>query len=175
MSSCEYFHKLDHKKDLTIAEKLLQAYRYADFIISEYCVDESKWHISSEVAVEKIRKCLTDCDHKVDSLVNEEYKERYGWLSPRGKFYETGWSEHDNFAYNYICDNYGEEEASKHLRNLRDFLIDKGWALLHNPCKEEAFVTTGKTKNLTKAQKEFLFDYFIMRSRYNDANDLYKE
>ena len=47
---------------------------------------------------------------------------------------------------------------------IGDFLTeDKGWVLLHNPGKGIAKVTKSDTKPLTKAQREFLFGYYIDR------------
>lgn len=39
---------------------LIEQYHHSQFLISEVCVDESKQHISSENAVQKIRKYLYD-------------------------------------------------------------------------------------------------------------------
>lgn len=39
---------------------LIEQYYHSQFLISEICVDESKQHISSEKAVDKIRKYLYD-------------------------------------------------------------------------------------------------------------------
>lgn len=39
---------------------LIEQYYYSQFLISETCVDESKCHISSENAVQKIRSYLYD-------------------------------------------------------------------------------------------------------------------
>ena len=37
---------------------LLEQFERSSFMISETCVDESKWHISSEKAVEEIRRYI---------------------------------------------------------------------------------------------------------------------
>ena len=72
---------------------LINQYQHISFIISEICVDESKRHISSEQAIEKIRKELRNCnfpscvsierfisylDYKMDKITLGEYKERIG-------------------------------------------------------------------------------------------------
>lgn len=43
-----------------IAELCMETekYRRAAFLIGETCVEESKWHISAEEAISKIRQCL---------------------------------------------------------------------------------------------------------------------
>ena len=72
---------------------LINQYQHMEFIISEICVDESKQHISSEQAVEEIRKELRNCnfpfcasteefisllDYKMGKITLGEYKERIG-------------------------------------------------------------------------------------------------
>ena len=43
----------------------------------------------------------------------------------------------------------------------RDFLMErKGYALIHNPSGDGGYVVTSRVK-LTKAQREFLYDYFL--------------
>lgn len=72
---------------------LIKQYQHMTFIISRICVDESKQHISSEQAIEKIRKELRNCnfpsyvsieefisllDYKMGKITLDEYKERIG-------------------------------------------------------------------------------------------------
>lgn len=72
---------------------LINQYQHMEFIISEICVNESKHHISSEQAVEEIRKELRNCnfpfctfteefisllDYKMGKITLGEYKERIG-------------------------------------------------------------------------------------------------
>ena len=64
-----------------------------EFMVSENCVNESKQHIPSEQAIEKIRKELRNCnlpfctsteefisllDYKMGKITLDEYKERIG-------------------------------------------------------------------------------------------------
>lgn len=72
---------------------LIKQYQHMTFMISEICVDESKQDISSEQAIEKIRKELRNCnftsyvsieeiilllDYKMGKITLDEYKERIG-------------------------------------------------------------------------------------------------
>lgn len=72
---------------------LINQYQHMEFIISEICVNESKQHIPSEQAIEKIRKELHNCnfpfyssteefisllDYKMGKITLDEYKERIG-------------------------------------------------------------------------------------------------
>lgn len=57
-----------------------------------------------------------------------------------------------------------------------DFLVyAEGWILLHNPQRGIAEVEQNEGKNMTKAQRETLYDYYIFFNRIEEANDLYKE
>ena len=70
---------------------LIEQYDHTQFLISETCVDESKQHISSEKAVEKIRNYLYDIpstynvidfkaqiDMKMGKITVEEYRKILG-------------------------------------------------------------------------------------------------
>ena len=39
---------------------LIEQYYYSHFLIGEVCIEESKQHISSKMAIKKIRNCLYD-------------------------------------------------------------------------------------------------------------------
>ena len=71
---------------------LIEQYYYSQFLISEVCVDESKCHISSENAVQKIRSYLYDMpstynvadfkaliDMKMGKITVDEYR-KILWL-----------------------------------------------------------------------------------------------
>ena len=49
------------------------------------------------------------------------------------------------------------------ILNPGDWLVDRGWVLLHNPSQGVAFATGSLVRDMTKAQKEFLYDYYIER------------
>ena len=70
---------------------LIEQYYHSQFLISETCVDESKCHISSENAVQKIRNYLYDMpdtynvdnfkaqiDMKMGKITVEEYRKILG-------------------------------------------------------------------------------------------------
>lgn len=70
---------------------LIEQYYHSQFLIGEVCVDESKQHISSEKAVEKIRKYLynipntynvdhfkAQIDLKMGKITVEEYRKILG-------------------------------------------------------------------------------------------------
>lgn len=75
---------------------------------------------------------------------------------------------HGEWAADHVAEFYGDEheekqqEARKYI-SYGDFLTDRGWVLLHNPSQGIAIPTTSPGKRYTKAQKEFLYQYFIDR------------
>lgn len=111
-----------------------------------------------------------------------EHSYPYGWLSPSGTFYPVEWLHHDDFAeltvakkgwgedfWEWHKDMSAEDGIFRHLIH-RDYLIMKrGWVLLHNPQQCQPFATCEEYK-LTKAQREFLFDYFYKLKDYEAAN-----
>ena len=85
-------------------------------------------------------------------------EEKYGWLSPTGKFIEGDWGEHSAMAYKIQKDyKYTSEEYNE----PSDMLVyEKNWALIHNPSQHEIPQVTCNFERLTKKQKEFLYNYY---------------
>ena len=119
---------------------------------------------------------------ELQETVEELGQNEYGWLSPTGKFFAVPWAYHQEWAYNYVQEHFCADEVRIFYKNSNgvspersgDFLLDRGWILLHSPQQQEAHVTQNEIKPLTKAQKEFLFDYFTLRNRLRDAKRLYE-
>mgnify|MGYP006908153042 FL=1 len=64
-------------------------------------------------------------------------------------------------------------DCSLYLAN--DYLVNKkGYVLLHNPYGYGNTLISAP-KRLTKAQKEFLYDYFMHEGNTGMANSLYKD
>ena len=101
--------------------------------------------------------------------------EDYGWLAPDGTFYEVDWSEHQEWADDYIQEYYFEDwlKLPCKCNDSGDYLIDKGWILLHNPSQGIAIVT-GNSWKYTKSQKEFLYKYYIERGLNKEANIIWE-
>ena len=94
-----------------------------------------------------------------------EYKGKFGWLSPLGKFLESEYGTHEGAAFEIIQKNGWVEDYEKRdyeiLNLARDYLCAvKGYVLIHNPSMDGGYIVTNM-KPLTKKQKEFLYDYFI--------------
>lgn len=56
-----------------------------------------------------------------------------------------------------------------------DVLVNKlNWVLLHSPYQGLAHYQKHPFKEMTKQQKEFLFDYYMKRNQPEKANALYE-
>ena len=101
--------------------------------------------------------------------IEEKHKDNYGWLEPDGTFHPVPWCDHQEFASEVIrergwWDEFDRWDDDTSIYCNGDFLTRvKGWVLLHNPGRGVAFVTRDEGKRLTKAQREFLFNYYFDR------------
>ena len=111
----------------------------------------------------------------------------YGWLEPNGTFHEVEWGSHQEFAEKYIRENMTEDDwiaagvhvpgqfKSDDLYSFGDYLVEKGWVLLHNPSQGIAIPTKNPVKRYTKKQQEFLYDYYMERGKEKEANAIYED
>ncbi len=136
--------------------------------------------------VEEVFNSVIRQEAQLESLNAAEsaFQIDYGWLAPSGQFIPVEWADHSRWALEYVENNMLEafiEYRTKTPRDLRiqmagDFLVyEKGWILLHSPMQGPAFETRDLSRRRTKAQIEFLFDYYMLRKRTQEANNLYKE
>lgn len=131
-------------------------------------------------------------DEMLDSYIKrmtdtaEHKTEDYGWLEPDGTFHEVSWGDHQDWAENYIRTKMSEEQwmeaeiirkdaVISNICGYGDFLARKGWVLLHSPSQGIASPTRDPSRRYTKAQKEFLYDYFTERKCYREADEIWKE
>lgn len=100
-----------------------------------------------------------------NSPPKKEYQP-FGWLSPAGEFIESPWGTHTTSAEIIIKSKYSEDEflewSEENYGALEgDYLCQvKGYCLIHNPSNDGGYIVTN-TKQLTKKQKEFLYNYFL--------------
>lgn len=111
----------------------------------------------------------------------------YGWLEPDGTFHEVDWGNHQEFAEKYIRENMTNKDwvaASENIPgqfksddscSFGDYLVERGWVLLHNPSQGIAIPTKNPVKRYTKKQQEFLYDYYMERGKKNEANAVYED
>lgn len=113
----------------------------------------------------------------------EHTTEDYGWLEPNGTFHEVEWGRHQEWATEYVKENFPEEYKEISMQSNTgtgligegDWLVEKGWVLLHSPSQGMAQPTRNPVKRYTKAQQEFLYDYYQERNREKEANAVYEE
>lgn len=104
----------------------------------------------------------------------ETTTEDYGWLEPSGKFHEVPFGEHQGWAWQKVLElGFSDEDLDCGLGG--DVLLEHGWVLLDNPSMGIARPTISDTKPLTKAQREFLFDYYTERNKPDFAKKYLEE
>ena len=160
-----------------------------------YCLTDDNTDIQAQYANVKLVFSVGDMERFLDANIrNQEYADaseqtkdfwpdEYGWLSPIGEFFEVPWARHQEWAWEYIGKNFARDEWYTFYKTQKsqvgehpgDFLISRGWVLLHNPSQGIAQMTRNETRPLTKAQKEYLYDYFMLHDRPKDANALFEE
>ncbi len=171
-------------------EKELQKMQEWYSVAMEYVPERQKNNVLRETGqpVES-RFGYSMLDSFMERMMDEEEHSTgdYGWLEPDGTFHEVEWAKHQEWAEQYIRENMTEEEwllAGVHLEgqvktasynSFGDYLVDRGWVLLHNPSQGLARPTRNPIKRYTKAQKEFLYDYYQERNHEKEANAVYEE
>lgn len=111
----------------------------------------------------------------------EHTTEDYGWLEPNGTFHEVEWGKHQKWATEYVKENFPEEYEEISMQSNTgtgligegDWLVERGWVLLHSPSQGIAQPTRNPVKRYTKAQQEFLYDYYMEREKESEANAVY--
>lgn len=118
----------------------------------------------------------------IDRQKNSIDEDDYGWLSPTGVFYPVEWGDHGKWAMEYLMEHYpyaDNKDLYKHnntrLSNGDVLVYSLHWVLLHNPAQGVATPLYDRTRPLTKAQKEFLYDYYIKRNEHERANQIWSE
>ena len=135
--------------------------------------DEMEGQINDMVRTSQIMRDYLD-------RMKSDSENDYGWLSPTGEFFPEDFGGHQKWAYQYIKKTWPDEFNGQRgtfggIINAGDYLVEKGWVLLHNPSLGVAFVTQSETKPLTKAQREFLCDYYMQRGQYEKARAFLEE
>lgn len=111
----------------------------------------------------------------------------YGWLEPDGTWHPVEWGEHAKWAGEWLNENMPytkhpeiywkvDKNGKKHSITDGDVLVfSLGWILMDSPCYAFAKPTMNPEKDMTKAQKEFLYDYYMKWNRLDEANELYED
>lgn len=119
-------------------------------------------------------------DEFLERMRRPDSDEDYGWLEPSGAFHPVEWGAHEEWACEQVKLKDWFKEWTIHgngsIHSFGDFLVyRKGWVLLHNPAQGLARPTASDTRSLTKAQREFLFDYYTERDRPDLAKKYLEE
>lgn len=145
----------------------------ADEIVNEPC-NEAQFNFLNDIVLkDKVKNFIESKQSRLtEEKEDKDIVEDYGWLSPAGEFFACGWGEHTQGAFEIIDRKYSNEFS---YEDARDFLVNKGWILIDNPTRSYIEVTTGKNKRITKAQREFLFDYFTNLQMHNRAKEFLED
>lgn len=161
-------------------EKELREIEDKYYSLTGYLIDSGRGYLLSEAGVsddeeeEPLTSAILDSYMKQDAIERDGHTDNYGWLEPNGTFHPVRFADHNGFAFEVIKNRGWEKEFSVSdvggIYACGDFLTEKkGWALLHNPGRGVAFVTSSDTKPLTKAQQEFLYGYYSDRGLWKQA------
>lgn len=169
------------EKDL---RRMIERWDVAMDHISESAQREIRKELGEETAEDRQQDAL---DSFMARMMDKEdhTTEDYGWLEPDGTFYGVERGEHQEWAQNYMNEKFPKEamngdidlqtKCNVGLIGAGDWLVERGWVLLHNPSRGIAFPTKNPVKEYTKAQKEFLYDYYMERDCKKEANAIWQE
>ena len=124
-----------------------------------------------------IGNTIVDVQEESESVDKTETE--YGWLSPDGVFYPVEFGNHQAWASEYLLRLYREDKITYEQakiganQNAGDILVNMGWILIHNPSNMRIKVTRNESKTISKAQKEFLYDFYLRHGDTGKANELY--
>ena len=165
-------------------DKMSERYAVAMEHLPEYKQRDVRRELG-ETTEEDRQTSLLDSFMKRWTDEEEHTTEDYGWLEPNGTFHAVEWGEHQDWAQKYLEEHEPEAAADDEvdmqikcdvgLIGAGDWLVERGWVLLHNPSQGIAFPTRNPVKDYTKAQREFLYDYYMERDCQKEANAIWKE
>lgn len=113
-------------------------------------------------------------DSFIDRMSCDLDEEDYGWLAPDGTFHAVEWGDHQQWADDYLQEHLDEDDYWE-IGHAGDYLTKHHWILLHNPAQGLARPTMDPSHNPTKAQREFLYDYYTKRNHPELAREYLEE
>ena len=113
-------------------------------------------------------------DSFLDRMTCDLDEEDYGWLEPDGTFHAVEWGDHQQWADDYLKESLDEDDYWE-IDHAGDYLTKHHWILLHNPAQGLAHPTMDPSHNPTKAQREFLYDYYTKRNHPELAREYLEE
>lgn len=200
---CEYLNNINEKtKQLEENyNQLLQKFMFIVNDLSEFsirCYNNEYYTEYGEPLFESMAPSAGAIkDYQMDQKINmvEDYlkqqksetEDDYGWLAPDGTYYPVEWGKHAEWAQEYLNEHYPFEDYANiywktdsdgkrhHYVNGDCLVYCLHWVLIDNPYQGQGHPTYDKAYGLTKAQKEFLYDYYTERNRWKEANELYED
>lgn len=148
------------------------------FVKKEYGVYNSVFNTTYDALKNKANK------NEYQEPIRDMNDMELGWLSPTGVFHPVPWGEHEKWACDYVDKHYSLDNLG--INAFRDLHKDKNgnliigsdvlreklhWILIHNPStvKNNECVEINEMNIISKAQKEFLYDYFTHRNNSEQA------
>lgn len=91
-----------------------------------------------------------------------------------GDYLKENLTSEEHFTAMVEINASGMAKSSTDIIGAADYLVRRGWVLLHNPSQGIAIPTRDLTRKYTKAQKEFLYDYYMQRKCTREANAIWE-
>lgn len=97
------------------------------------------------------------------------------------------WAHHEGWAQDWLKEHMPfkdnpelyirkDPDGRQRILTSKDVLVYKlGWVLMSNSYQGLPEMTRDPQRNLTKAQKEFLYGYFTKQGRHEEARMLYED
>lgn len=128
-------------------------------------------------------------EEKTISVPSEEEEkmqkyDNFGYVAPDGTFFPSDFGTHEAKAWAIIKAGGFKNSFNDWKRTsadasglARDFLInEKGYCLIHNPLMDGGYIVSqSPSKNLTKEQRETLYDYFTENGDSYLANAMFSQ
>jgi hypothetical protein len=186
------------RENATLKEQLKKATEKMDFLLNYLSLDDDKKKEINREFRNTFGEELFEIESNLMPPLLSSFLERmndteehstedYGWLEPNGTFHPVDYGEHWEWAHKYAEENFPFAEyphmykvptadgGTKRIEGS-DFLIYAlHWVLLDNPAQGIASVTRDESRALTKAQKEFLYNYYRERNLTALANKIWNE
>ena len=163
------------------------------YSLTSHLIDSGKGYLLQDAGIDDydvedpVASDMVNSFMKQAAIEREGFADNYGWIDPAGNFYPVEFAEHQSWAHKKVvelglvgedADSWVDRNGNTHYLQTGvegDILVDRGWALLHNPGKGVAFVTSSDEKPLTKAQREFLYGYYSDRGLWKQAEQYLEE
>ena len=128
--------------------------------------------------------CVSEKEKKYTEEPQTKKYDNFGYVAPDGTFFPSDFGTHEGKALAIIKAGGFKNSFNDWKRTsadasglARDFLInEKGYCLIHNPLMDGGYIVSqSPSKNLTKEQRETLYDYFTENGDSYLANAMFSQ